>query len=453
MNGTRLRLAIIAITIVVLSIAVAAQAQSTGPQGVVDDLLGKYKSAGKAWEATIEQAATNLFWSLAMISLGWTCISMALKQADLTEIVAELCRYIMFTGLFFWLLTNGSAFANDIIQSLSQVGSNAGGQGLTPGDIVNLAMQVFQQTLQNVNWLQPESIVAPVIIAVLILVVCALVACNMILLLCAAWIVLYAGLIFLGFGGCRWTSDMAINYYRTVLGVGVSLMTMKLIIAIGVRYLHDLVASTSQTLNPSQLGILLCAVIILAVISHRLPHIVAGMVVGGGANGGIGGVGIMTLFAAGMTGMSLAGRLGGAAAATAATGAGESAKMLQDRIAAAEIASQNNQATASTYTSGAGLASGGSSGASSGSTKPTSWYGGRSSSGNPTSSAGQTTVAGVADSGSTDRAEPGGGAKTTSEEPSSERPMSADEARGFGPDGNGGPDDQPYTPRGDDQAT
>jgi len=342
MNGTRLRLAIIAITIVVLSIAVAAQAQSTGPQGVVDDLLGKYKSAGKAWEATIEHAATNLFWSLAMISLGWTCISMALKQADLTEIVAELCRYIMFTGLFFWLLTNGSAFANDIIQSLSQVGSNAGGQGLTPGDIVNLAMQVFQQTLQNVNWLQPESIVAPVIIAVLILVVCALVACNMILLLCAAWIVLYAGLIFLGFGGCRWTSDMAINYYRTVLGVGVSLMTMKLIIAIGVRYLHDLVASTSQTLNPSQLGILLCAVIILAVISHRLPHIVAGMVVGGGTNGAIGGVGIMTLFAAGITGMSLAGWLGGAAAATAATGAGESAKMLQDRIAAAEIASQKN---------------------------------------------------------------------------------------------------------------
>jgi type IV secretory pathway TrbL component len=54
---------------------------------------------------------------------------MAIKQADLVEIVAELCRYIMFTGLFLWLLTNGAAFGDDIIQSLSQVGSNAGGQG------------------------------------------------------------------------------------------------------------------------------------------------------------------------------------------------------------------------------------------------------------------------------------------------------------------------------------
>jgi hypothetical protein len=54
---------------------------------------------------------------------------------------------------------------------------------------------------------------------------------------------------------------------------------------------------TSQNLDAGVLGILLCATIILAVISHRLPHMVAGMVVGGGHNGAIGGVGMMTLFA------------------------------------------------------------------------------------------------------------------------------------------------------------
>jgi hypothetical protein len=50
-------------------------------------------------------------------------------------------------------------------------------------------MQVFQNTLQHVNFLQPESIVAPIIIALIILIVCALIAVNMILLLCAAWVV------------------------------------------------------------------------------------------------------------------------------------------------------------------------------------------------------------------------------------------------------------------------
>ena len=44
----------------------------------------------------------------------------------------------------------------------------------------------------------------------------ALVSVNMMLLLIGSWILAYAGIFFLGFGGARWTSDMALNYFRTV---------------------------------------------------------------------------------------------------------------------------------------------------------------------------------------------------------------------------------------------
>jgi P-type conjugative transfer protein TrbL len=455
----RLRFLLIAVTLL-FGTLLTAHAQTVDMHSVVDTLLSKYKSAGRAWASTIQNAATSLFWLLATISLGWTCISMAIKQSDLVEIVAELCRFIMFTGFFFWLLLNGAGFANAIITSLRQIGGEAAGTGqsIYPGDLITLGMQVYQQTLQHVNWLQPESIVAPVIIAIIILIVSALIAVNMILLLCAAWIVLYAGLIFLGFGGCRWTSDMAINYYRTVLGVGVSLMTMQLIIGIGLQFLQQLVASTGQTLDASELGILLCATIILAVISHRLPHIVAGMVVGGGHNGAIGGVGVMTLFASGMTGMSLAGRLSGNPAAMLATeGAGEGAKMLQDRIAAAEAAmsGQNPQASifsASSYeAAGASSTSAGSSSSGSGKASRMSCYGGRSSSGSATSAASKTNVS--AAPSNTSGGEPDGGGKAAPADPPQERPMSADEARGFGPDGNGGVEGQPYTPTSEDQVS
>ena len=450
----------LALLLLLLLALPAAYAQSVDMHSVVDTLLSKYKSAGQTWANTIEQAATNLFWLLAMISLGWTCASMAIRQSDLVEIVAELCRFIMFTGFFFWLLLHGATFSNAIVKSLWQIGGDAGGTGqsIYPGDLITLGMKVYQQTLQHVSFLQPESIVAPIIIAVIILIVCALIAVNMILLLCAAWIVLYAGLIFLGFGGCRWTSDMAINYYRTVLGVGVSLMTMQLIIGIGVQFLQDLAASTSQTLDASQLGILLCAVIILAVISHRLPHMVAGMVVGGGHNGAIGGIGMMTLFAAGMTGMGVASRLSGNPAAMLATeGVGEGAKMLQDRIAAAEaaIGGQKLQASTSGDTSegpsSASPVSRGSSPSGSGKAGPISWYGRRSRSGSAIGGGGKTSFA--AASSSAAGAEPVDGGKTTPAEPPLERPMSADEARGFGPDGNGGVEGQPYTPTSEDQIT
>jgi hypothetical protein len=214
------------------------------------------------------------------------------------------------------------------------------------------------------------------------------------------------------------------------------------------------VASTSQNLDASQLGILLCAVIILAVISHRLPHMVAGMVVGGGHNGAIGGVGMMTLYAAGMTGMSLAGRLSGNGAAMLATeGVGEGAKMLQDRIAAVEAAAsaQKIQPSASSdiADSGAGphsSASADPSAANSGKSK--GWCGRRSRSRSVTMMAGDKGNAVVAAGPGSGASSPGGVAGPRGPvEPPQERPMSADEARGFGADGNGAQTINPIRPQ------
>ena len=356
------------------------------------------------------------------------------------EFFAELCRFIMFTGLFFWLLTNGADFGNKVISSLWKIGGDAVGTGnaFYPGDLITLSMQVFQNTLQHVNFFQPESIVAPIIIALIILIVCALTAVNMILLLCAAWVVVYAGLIFLGFGGCRWTSDMAINYYRTILGVGVSLMTMQLIIGIGIKYLQDLVAATGQQLDAGALAIIMIACIILAVIAHRLPQMVAGMVVGGGHNGAIGGVGIMTLLGTAVAGTSMAGSAAAAAStAGASTAAAESHKLLLDRIAAAEAAiaagsgngnigfanattrQDTNAADAGAGVTGAGRNPGSDAGASH---RP-----------EPASNTPRVTVLPTGKKASTGPAPAGSPRAEEPDEPPLTRPMTPDEQRGFPP--------------------
>src|SRR6516162_1429287 len=131
--------------------------------------------------------------------------------------------------------------------------------------------------------------------------------------------------------------------------------------------------------------------------------------------------------------------------------------MLQDRIASVEAAkgAQKTQGSMATDTSGFGSGSSatGESTAKAGGFDLRSWYGRRSRSGSATSAGG--TTAGAAGSGapsSAAGAPQSGGGKTTPAEPPLERPMSADEARGFGPDGNGGSDGQPYS-KSDDQIT
>jgi len=133
---------------------------------------------------------------------------------------------------------------------------------------------------------------------------------------------------------------------------------------------------------------------------------------------------------------------------------------LQDRIAAAEAAmgSQKAQASSFTATSGPGDAmagapsvSKGSSSSGSGKVSPISWYGRRSRSGSAIGDGSKTGFA--AASSSAAGGEPVDGGKTTPAGSPLERPMSADEARGFGPDGNGGVEGQPYTPTSEDQMT
>ena len=136
------------LSVVIILLVLVGSAHAANSPAIVDAILGKYQNAGQAWVGALKNAATAIFWILATISLSWTCISMAIKRAEMGEFFAELCRFIMFTGLFFWLLTNGPDFGNDIINSLRTVGGDAAGTGkaIYPGDLITLAMQVFQNT-------------------------------------------------------------------------------------------------------------------------------------------------------------------------------------------------------------------------------------------------------------------------------------------------------------------
>jgi P-type conjugative transfer protein TrbL len=388
---------------------------------VVDQLLGKFKSAGQAWVGPLTRGATTLFWLLAMISLVWTGAVMVLKRAELGEILVEIVRYIMTIGIFFWLLTNGPAFAGAIIESLRRLGGEASGTGqsMFPGELITIGAQVVQNQLKPVSWLFPVASAIPVLLAVTVLIVCVLICANMVLLLIAGWIVAYAGVVVLGFGASKWTSDIAINYFRTALGVGLSLMTMQLVISIGIGLLQSLVQATGSSGDIGQLIAITVTVILLAVIAHRLPQMVAGMVTGSGHNGGIGAIGLMSAIGAAFAAWSLARGLAGGAGGAAGAAGMSAADKLRERMsvletanaagngngnnaAAAPRASSRMQSVPSSSPPAAPLAS--PSGARTASTPPSA----------PIANQATTAIA-------------------AEEEPTPDRPISPDEQRGFSP--------------------
>ncbi|MGS0539511.1 P-type conjugative transfer protein TrbL [Xanthomonas oryzae pv. oryzicola] len=314
--------ALIGVTLALYSTAASAQLTN---QGMLDQVVTEFATRATAWQTVVMNAATFLFWTLGTISLVFTFGFMLLRKADIGEFFAEFIRFILFFGFFLWLLRNGPAFANSIIQSLARIGEQASGvASVTPSGIVDIGFMILKQAFTNSSIWSPVDSFIGVALSVGILILLAVVAVNMLLLLVSGWLLMYAGIFFLGFGGSRWTSDMAINYYKTVLGVAVQIMTMVLLVGIGNDLLSSFYARMNTgTLNFEELGVMLVFCVALLMLVNRVPPLIAGIISGTGIGnaGGIGNFGAGAAVGAAMGAVSVAAGAASMAGAAVMSGA------------------------------------------------------------------------------------------------------------------------------------
>ena len=301
---------------VLLSVLLVSQTASAqiDQSGVLDEVADRFLSESSTWGATITTYATWLFWTLATISMVWTFGMLALRKADIGDFFAELVRFTIFTGFFWWLLTNGPNFAMDIVNSLRDIGAAAGGvtRTLTPSTPLDIAFDIIVKAGESYSILHPIDNLAIFLITLAILACMAVVAANVLLALVTAWVVAYAGIFVLGFGGSRWTSDIAINYFRAVAGIALKLMTMTLLIGVAMSVMDGFHADLQEGAPMRELLVIFVVALVLVILIHSIPNVIAGLIPGGGQAASSG-----SSFSAG----AIAGAAVGAGAAVASGGA------------------------------------------------------------------------------------------------------------------------------------
>lgn len=351
MNPTRFVRATWPLLITLMCVSMDANA-AIDSYGLMDDVLQKFKDNASSWAATFEAAATRLFWILATISMVWTFGMMALRKADIGEFFAEFVRFTIMTGFFWWMLTNGPAFAASIIDSLKQLGGTASAltgfaDSFSPSAIVDIGFIVLGKALSEVSGWSPIDSFIGVVLALAVLILMTLIAVNMLLLLVSAWILAYAGIFFLGFGGAKWTSDMAINYYKTVLGLAAQIMAMILIVGIGKTIIFDYYDNMEEGIVFMEMAVIVVVALVLFVLTNKIPGLISGIITGASVGGnGIGAFGAGA--AVGAVGMAAAAAAtGGAAFAAGAANISGGAQALM----AAFKGAQSNVAAGSDITS------------------------------------------------------------------------------------------------------
>jgi len=285
----------VALGLLLVSFSTSAPAQAalnTG-DGVLNEMTRRFQIAMAGWSDAILTVASGMFWSLATISLVWMAAQLILRKGDIGDVAGELLRYVAFLGFFYWLLLNGTGIALSIVDGLRQLGGIAGGTPsgtFDPATFVQRGLDLWDRstTILGSSW--SLAAFAGVIISMVIMFVLCLIAVNFVLVQFGAYVLIYAGIFFLGFGGARWTSDIAINYFKACLAQGMKLLTMACIITV-MKGLFDeyynLLGVGTLTLKVQ--GGFLIVTVLMALFVTRVPDMVAGI-----ASGYVTGAGLAT---------------------------------------------------------------------------------------------------------------------------------------------------------------
>lgn len=301
------------------------------PNNVVDTVQDSIINQAKGWETTLIQHATNLFWLLAGIEIGISAIWLAINGATLESWFGELVRRILFVGFFLFVLTQGPELAKAVVNSLFQIGSGAG--SVSASDIFDAGVDVASKMTEDLSWWNPTDLGKNIIVGVCALVVIiafGFMAAILLGVMLEMYIGLLAGLILLGFGGSSFTKDFAIKYLVYAFGIGMKIMVLVMIAAIGSEVLLSVANNPNigdNFIGPASIAGLS---LVVAMISQMIPPMVQGLVQGVSVGNGMEAIrgGVQTAsFAAVGAGMAAGGAgvvKGGMAAASAASQAGAS---------------------------------------------------------------------------------------------------------------------------------
>lgn len=248
-------------------------------------ILNDFKLAASQWEEYVQDRALWVFLTLAVITIAWTGIQLAFKQANLNEFFLEFFKQIMFLGFFFALLNNSRDWMRNIISSFLTMGAAALNEQkigsvppASPANIIESCWNVYVGAMQNASFFTS----LPLAIASIMLL---LIGTYMTAILMVAMIEGYLGValgqFFLGLGGSFWTKDFATNYVKYIVAVGFKLMVINLGAALAVNMFQGWATIPSGGMGMEEIGALLAGTALLGMVMKMLPEMASNIIAGG----------------------------------------------------------------------------------------------------------------------------------------------------------------------------
>lgn len=322
MSLRKLSLLIVALGLVAV-LSPALHAQVKAPSAILD----QYRGQRTVWFTAVFPYANTLFGILATIEFAWSAAVMLLEKSDIQSWTSALIRKLMWIGAFYMLLINGRYWIPAITDSFEFLGQQASGSGpLSPSDVfargIDIAGALMAQSSSAAFFENLGASLAMVFTGIVTALAFIGITIQFVVAMVESYVVVAAGLIFLGFGGSRWTAPYVERYIGLGVAIGVKIMLIYLLIGAGMSLSVDWMnqaQSVATAASPSMSALeIMGASVIFMMLCWQIPKLFSAVL--GGSPALSGGDLVSTsafigssAFAVGSLGMSAIGAAVGAA--------------------------------------------------------------------------------------------------------------------------------------------
>jgi len=261
---------------------------------MLDQVTEQFLQAFRHDAYVLQQAGLHLFFYFTLIQLTVTALWQAISGQSLAELLSKILKQAMIFGILFACIHHAGRWIPHIINGFVELGQQTGVNAIEPAGVLDQGFAIAGAILRAFGgWgLLGHPFVAFVGAAVCIsvIIIYGLIAAELVLVIVKSYFLVSLSSLFFALGATDVSRPMLINSLKTVIGIGLQLMTLYCLIGVG-QMLGDhwatmtAVAAKEHQLMP--MFAILAAVIVYFMIIKNIPTFVAGLAgVGGFRNYG-----------------------------------------------------------------------------------------------------------------------------------------------------------------------
>lgn len=231
-RAVRWTMALVAILLLAALLAAPAEAQD------VNAMTTQWRAASLAWGGRLLRNAQRLFVLLAGFEVVASAMVLLLKPKRLDDAAGGFVLKILVMSICFFALTSFEMVVPPIYESFIAAGQQATlVPSLNPAQIAGIGIMTAGKILAGAATGLPvintPFFILGMVVSLLVLLAFAGIACQVAYCLVEGYVVMSAGLFFLGFAGFRGTAALADNYLMYVVHCGIKVFILYLLVPIG----------------------------------------------------------------------------------------------------------------------------------------------------------------------------------------------------------------------------